>query len=68
MARVVILGAGLTGLSAAYHLEQQGIFDYKIFEKNSSAGGSCAPFLKMVLPLILPAIYCTSATITLKAF
>ena len=44
MARVVILGAGLTGLSAAYHLEQQGIFDYKIFEKNSSAGGLLRSF------------------------
>lgn len=41
MADIVILGAGLTGLSAAYHLEQQGIFDYKIFEKDSTVGGLC---------------------------
>lgn len=41
MAEIVILGAGLTGLSAAYHLEAQGFFDYKIFEKESTVGGLC---------------------------
>ena len=41
MARVVIIGAGLTGLSAAYHLEQQGFFDYAIFETESTIGGLC---------------------------
>ncbi len=41
MAEIVILGAGLTGLSAAYHLEQQGFFNYKIFEKESTIGGLC---------------------------
>ena len=39
MAKIVILGAGLTGLSAAYHLEQNNFFDYKIFEKNNNPGG-----------------------------
>lgn len=39
MPEVVIIGAGLTGLSAAYHLEQQNFFDYEIFEKNSRPGG-----------------------------
>lgn len=39
MADVVILGAGLTGLSTAYHLEQQGFHDYRIFEKNDRPGG-----------------------------
>ncbi len=34
---VAILGAGLTGLSAAYHLEK----DYEIFESESEAGGLC---------------------------
>lgn len=38
---IVILGAGLTGLSTAYHLEQQNFFDFKIFEKESTAGGLC---------------------------
>lgn len=41
MARVVILGAGLTGLSAAYHLEQQGFHDYRLFEKEPTVGGLC---------------------------
>lgn len=39
MADVVILGAGLSGLSTAYHLEQQGFYDYRIFEKNDRPGG-----------------------------
>lgn len=41
MAEIVILGAGLTGLSAAYHLEKLNFFDYKIFEKDSTVGGLC---------------------------
>ncbi len=39
MAEVIIIGAGLTGLSAAYHLERLGFFDYEIFEKENRAGG-----------------------------
>lgn len=39
MAEVVILGAGLTGLSAAYHLEKYNFFDFKIFESEQLAGG-----------------------------
>ncbi len=41
MAKIVIIGAGLTGLSAAYHLELAGYTDFKIFEKESSVGGLC---------------------------
>lgn len=41
MAHVVIIGAGLTGLSAAYHLEKQGFTNYKLFEKESRVGGLC---------------------------
>ncbi len=41
MAKIVILGAGLTGLSVAYHLEKKGYFDYKIIEKDSTVGGLC---------------------------
>lgn len=41
MAQVVIIGAGLTGLSTAYHLEQQGFSDYILFEKDESVGGLC---------------------------
>ena len=39
MPDIVILGAGLTGISAAYHLEQAGFLNYKIFEKGSRPGG-----------------------------
>ncbi len=41
MAKIVILGAGLTGLSTAYHLESHGFFDYKLFEKEQYIGGLC---------------------------
>jgi protoporphyrinogen oxidase len=41
MAHITILGAGLTGLSTAYHLEQIGFFDYEIFEKEKTVGGLC---------------------------
>lgn len=46
MADIVILGAGLTGLSTAYHLEQQGYYDYKIFEKDTTIGGLCRSITK----------------------
>jgi protoporphyrinogen oxidase len=39
LSEVVIIGAGLTGLSAAYHLEKQGFYDFEIFEKECSPGG-----------------------------
>lgn len=39
--RIVILGGGLTGLSTAYHLEQQGFYNYKLFEKEAEVGGLC---------------------------
>ena len=38
--RVVVLGAGLTGLSAAYHLRQRGV-DAEILEKDERPGGAC---------------------------
>lgn len=41
MAKIVIIGAGLTGLSTAYHLEKQNFYDYRIFEKEASVGGLC---------------------------
>jgi len=41
MAKIVIIGAGLTGLSAAYHLEKQGFYEYKLFEKENIVGGLC---------------------------
>lgn len=39
--KIIILGAGLTGLSTAYHLEKKGNYNYKLFEKESVAGGLC---------------------------
>ncbi len=41
MAQVVIIGAGLTGISTAYHLEQKGFTEFKLFEKESEPGGLC---------------------------
>lgn len=41
MAKIAIIGAGLTGLSTAYHLEKRGFFDYKLFEKDANVGGLC---------------------------
>jgi UDP-galactopyranose mutase len=37
--RVLVLGAGLTGLSAAYHLEQAGLGDYLLLERETEVGG-----------------------------
>lgn len=39
---VLILGGGLTGLSAAYHLEKNKFTDYLLVEKNSFFGGLAA--------------------------
>lgn len=39
MPEVVIIGAGLTGLSAAYHLEQNNFHDFEIYEKGPRPGG-----------------------------
>lgn len=36
--RIVILGAGLAGLSVAYHLQEKNI-DYQIFEREDAPGG-----------------------------
>lgn len=41
MAKVVILGGGLAGISAAYHLEKKGFTDYALFEKENIIGGLC---------------------------
>lgn len=38
--KVIILGAGLAGLSAAWHLKQRGI-GAAVFEKENSVGGLC---------------------------
>ncbi len=38
--RIFILGAGLAGLSAAWHLQRKG-YDCQIFEKEAEVGGLC---------------------------
>jgi len=39
--KVCIIGAGLAGLSTAYHLEQLGIHNYELYERDSRIGGLC---------------------------
>lgn len=39
MAKVVIIGSGLTGLSLAHQLEKNNFFDYELYESDSIAGG-----------------------------
>lgn len=46
MAKIVIIGAGLTGISTAYHLEQKGFYDYALFEKESIIGGLCGSVMQ----------------------
>ncbi|MHA1626328.1 MAG: protoporphyrinogen/coproporphyrinogen oxidase, partial [Candidatus Asgardarchaeia archaeon] len=38
---VLILGGGLAGLSAAYHLENAGFRDYLLLEREDEVGGIC---------------------------
>ena len=38
--RIIILGAGLAGLSAAWHLQRKG-YDCRVFEKEAEVGGLC---------------------------
>lgn len=40
--KTLILGAGLTGLSTAYHLEQKGHSHYLLAERKAQVGGLCA--------------------------
>ena len=38
---IIILGAGLTGLSAAYHLRRGGCRDWALYEREDRPGGLC---------------------------
>jgi protoporphyrinogen oxidase len=38
--KIIILGAGLAGLSAGWHLQKMGV-EYQLFEKESEVGGLC---------------------------
>ena len=55
--RILILGAGLAGLSAAWHLQRKGI-DCCIFEKESEVGGLCRSKKINGFTLIMMVIYC----------
>ncbi|MBR4682607.1 MAG: FAD-dependent oxidoreductase [Elusimicrobiaceae bacterium] len=44
--KILILGGGITGLSTAYHLEQQGQKDYWVLEKENEPGGLCRSIRK----------------------
>ncbi len=44
--RTLILGAGLTGLSTAYHLEELGQTDYLLAEQDGVPGGLCKSVYK----------------------
>jgi protoporphyrinogen oxidase len=39
--KIIILGAGLAGLSCAWHLERGAVCDPYLFEKEDGAGGLC---------------------------
>ncbi len=40
-ARILVLGAGITGLSACWHLERLGVNDYMLAEAEAVPGGLC---------------------------
>jgi protoporphyrinogen oxidase len=42
---IVIIGAGPTGLGAAYHLNKSGHADWRLIERNSHVGGLSASFV-----------------------
>lgn len=42
--KILIIGAGPTGLGAAFRLRELGYENFTIYEKNSYAGGLCASF------------------------
>lgn len=44
MKKIVILGAGPTGLGAAYRLHEIGYKNWNIYEKNHYVGGLSASF------------------------
>ena len=45
MSELIIIGAGITGLSAGYHAEKRNI-KYQIFEQESQVGGLCRTLYK----------------------
>ncbi|MDD4005139.1 MAG: FAD-dependent oxidoreductase [Elusimicrobiaceae bacterium] len=43
---ILIIGGGITGLSAAYHLQRLNFSDYLLAEKNAACGGLCGSVRK----------------------
>ncbi|MBQ6258293.1 MAG: FAD-dependent oxidoreductase, partial [Lachnospiraceae bacterium] len=43
---VIIIGAGLSGLSAALHLQSQGVKDILILEKHNLPGGLATSYVR----------------------
>jgi monoamine oxidase len=64
--RILIIGAGMAGLSAASHLVKNGITDFKILEARNRIGGRIVPTNTgrhnltdlFYLVMILPAAQC----------
>lgn len=44
MKKIIIIGAGPTGLAAAYRLKELGYDNFKVYEQKSYVGGLCASF------------------------
>lgn len=42
--KAIVLGAGIAGISAAYHLQQKGEYDVCVYEKSGDWGGLCGGF------------------------
>ncbi|MGX2982869.1 protoporphyrinogen/coproporphyrinogen oxidase [Helicobacter sp. 23-1045] len=42
--KALVLGAGIAGISAAYHLQDGGKYEVYVYEKNSDWGGLCGGF------------------------
>ncbi|HWR58785.1 MAG TPA: FAD-dependent oxidoreductase [Thermodesulfovibrionales bacterium] len=42
--KILILGAGLTGIGAAYHLKELGFSDFRLYDRNTYVGGLSASF------------------------
>lgn len=51
MKRVLVIGAGIAGLSAAIRLQNAG-YQVEIYEKNAMPGGKCIDWNLMVILLM----------------
>lgn len=42
--KAIVLGAGIAGISAAYHLQEKGKYEVLVYEQNDDWGGLCGGF------------------------